>query len=205
VILVLLALGYLGAVAVRHFTPKPAPLLRCALHVHTTASDGEMSDEDMIAAYAIRGYNVVAITDHNRVYAGAEGVREVCGRKVLVLRGMEHSEQVPGTRKPIHVVIIHGVRILAHPRHSGLTREEFQSVPAAYYEEWNTGCGTFGPPITTQCPYSYGYEGLGKLPVAVDDAHRLNVVGFAATAVPAELTVESVVKALRAGKAEIGQ
>jgi len=38
--------------------------LRCALHAHTTSSDGELSPAGLAAHYARAGYDVLAITDH---------------------------------------------------------------------------------------------------------------------------------------------
>jgi predicted metal-dependent phosphoesterase TrpH len=38
--------------------------LRCALHAHTTRSDGELSPEDLVALYERAGFDVLAITDH---------------------------------------------------------------------------------------------------------------------------------------------
>lgn len=38
--------------------------LRCALHAHTTRSDGELAPEALAAHYARAGYDVLAITDH---------------------------------------------------------------------------------------------------------------------------------------------
>ena len=38
--------------------------LRCALHAHTTRSDGELSPEELVALYERAGFDVLAITDH---------------------------------------------------------------------------------------------------------------------------------------------
>lgn len=194
-----LAGAAIGGGSCFHFGNNSFPALKCALHVHTTASDGLLSDEVMIAAYARAGYDVVAITDHDHYYTGKEGVREVCGRKILVLAGQEHSERVPGTDKPCHVIIIHGVRILAHPRFSGLTREDFAAVLAQYYERYNSTCN-YPRPGKPKCAWSRGFEDLGKLPVYSDDAHCANIVGIASTTIRAKLDVDSVVAALKAGK-----
>ena len=40
------------------------PWLRCALHAHTTSSDGELTPDGLAAHYARAGYDVLAITDH---------------------------------------------------------------------------------------------------------------------------------------------
>jgi hypothetical protein len=41
--------------------------LRCALHAHSTRSDGELAPRDLAAHYARAGYDVLAITDHWRI------------------------------------------------------------------------------------------------------------------------------------------
>ncbi|MGZ8740910.1 MAG: PHP domain-containing protein, partial [Gaiellaceae bacterium] len=38
--------------------------LRCALHAHTTRSDGELEPDALAAHYERAGYDVLAITDH---------------------------------------------------------------------------------------------------------------------------------------------
>jgi hypothetical protein len=178
--------------------------LKCALHVHTRASDGLMADGEIIAGYAIAGYDVVVITDHDHVYAGREGVRNVCGRQVLVIAGVECTETVPGTEKPCHVVEIHGVRILAHPAWSTLTTPEFIEVHADYFEQWNTEAA-YNPSGPQSSPWGGRYDGFGKAAVATDDAHGISQIGFAATAIDADMTVESVVEALREGRARVWQ
>src|ERR1700759_416544 len=41
-----------------------APWLRCALHAHTTNSDGELAPDLLVRHYEWAGYDVLAITDH---------------------------------------------------------------------------------------------------------------------------------------------
>jgi predicted metal-dependent phosphoesterase TrpH len=41
--------------------------LKCALHAHTTRSDGELSPRDLAGHYARAGYDVLALTDHWRI------------------------------------------------------------------------------------------------------------------------------------------
>ena len=42
----------------------PGTWLRCALHAHTTRSDGELSPEELVSLYERAGFDVLAITDH---------------------------------------------------------------------------------------------------------------------------------------------
>src|SRR5262245_22602261 len=64
--------------------------LRCALHAHTTNSDGEMSPDMLVRHYEWAGFDVLVITDH--------WVRTVerSTRKLLVLPGTELNALVNG-------------------------------------------------------------------------------------------------------------
>ena len=44
-----------------------APLLKGALHCHTTRSDGRGTPEEVIKLHADNGYSFMALTDH-RIY-----------------------------------------------------------------------------------------------------------------------------------------
>ncbi|MDR2585180.1 MAG: PHP domain-containing protein [Prevotellaceae bacterium] len=63
--------------------------LKANLHTHTRISDGKQTADEMIRAYAERGYDIVAITDHENLYAKNTGLEQVAGREVLVVRGIE--------------------------------------------------------------------------------------------------------------------
>lgn len=56
------------------------------LHLHTTDSDGFLSDEDVIKRYAEEGYDFISITDHWKVYQ-QNGCRS--NSPLLVLEGIE--------------------------------------------------------------------------------------------------------------------
>jgi hypothetical protein len=65
--------------------------LRCALHAHTTGSDGELTPEALVHHYAQRGFDLLAITDHwRRTDAAANGL--------LVLPSVELNCVLPGSR-----------------------------------------------------------------------------------------------------------
>ena len=58
--------------------------LKGNLHVHTNASDGKYSVEDVCQKYGSMGYDFLAITDHNVVYKGSNFVNGM-----LVVPGVE--------------------------------------------------------------------------------------------------------------------
>ena len=66
--------------------------LRCALHAHTTRSDGELAPRDLARHYARAGYDVLAITDHWRITAddSVDGI--------IVLPSVELNCILPGAR-----------------------------------------------------------------------------------------------------------
>jgi len=48
--------------------------IRCDLHAHTTASDGKLSLDELIALAKQRGYHTIAVTDHSVSQAQANGL-----------------------------------------------------------------------------------------------------------------------------------
>ncbi|HEX5018853.1 MAG TPA: PHP domain-containing protein [Actinomycetes bacterium] len=46
---------------------RPGEWLKCALHTHSTNSDGTLSPQDLVRTYDEAGFDVVAITDHWRL------------------------------------------------------------------------------------------------------------------------------------------
>jgi hypothetical protein len=65
--------------------------LRCALHAHTTGSDGELAPDALCSHYARAGYDVLAITDHWRC-------SEASSTELLVIPGVELNCVLPGAR-----------------------------------------------------------------------------------------------------------
>ncbi len=66
--------------------------LRCALHSHTTRSDGDLPPDAVAAHYARAGYDVLAITDHWKV----TDAQSVDG--LLVIPSTELNCVLPGAR-----------------------------------------------------------------------------------------------------------
>lgn len=76
--------------------PKEGNVYKANLHCHTTYSDGQLTPEEVKAAYMEQGYQIVAITDH-RLY---QWHRHLCDQQFLALAAMEvdinEHFQVPG-------------------------------------------------------------------------------------------------------------
>jgi hypothetical protein len=54
-------------------------------HIHTTASDGDLSFEAVIDKYKVAGYDFIAITDHNKV-------GNKTSNEILVIQGCESGD-----------------------------------------------------------------------------------------------------------------
>lgn len=66
--------------------------LRCALHAHTTRSDGELAPKHLARHYERAGYDVLAITDHWRI------TDAVSKERLLVVPSVELNCILPGAR-----------------------------------------------------------------------------------------------------------
>src|ERR671936_168348 len=95
------------------------PLLRGNLHAHTTFSDGIRSPEALVAEYEARGYDFLAITEHeDHENLNWPRYQEVLGRlasRLVLFRGLELNYQ----RFPQHVGRVDGDQetlwVLNHP------------------------------------------------------------------------------------------
>ena len=136
--------------------------LRCALHAHTTGSDGELEPDALAAHYGRAGFDVLAITDHwKRTEAASNG-------RLLVLPSVELNCILPAARdghvlgfgisadadlaalgaeyadleRTAGFIAEHGgVAYLAHPYWTGATPGTLELPEnVAGIEVWNAGC-----------------------------------------------------------------
>lgn len=136
--------------------------LRCALHAHTTRSDGELSPKNLARHYERSGYDVLAITDHWRITSAPN-------ERMLVVPSVELNCILPGARdghvlgfgvsasddelrelarehadlaKTADWIEAHGgIAYLAHPYWTGVTAGTLE-LPANVVgiEVYNAGC-----------------------------------------------------------------
>ena len=75
-----------------------APMLKGALHCHTTRSDGKGDPAEVIALHKEHGYDVIALTDH-RLYNydnfGEDGITIIPGMEIDVRRLISGSSVGP--------------------------------------------------------------------------------------------------------------
>jgi predicted metal-dependent phosphoesterase TrpH len=197
--------------------------LRCALHAHTTNSDGEVTPEVLVRHYERAGFDVLAITDH-RVRTEVESTS-----RLTVLPSAEIDARVGENGHRAHVLALGivgdtsaaatefpsveaaaewvtqsgGVAYLAHPYWSGLTPQEFLRCHAlAGLEVYNAGCELEAGRGISSVHWDEVLEaGRPFLGIATDDTHHPGFdSGCAWTWVRArERTSAAVLEALREG------
>ncbi len=197
--------------------------LRCALHAHTTNSDGEMAPEMLVRHYEWAGFDVLAITDH--------WVRTVerSTKKLLVIPSTELNAQAGGPEHDAHVLALGveadpvipddvfeplqdvvrwidengGIPYIAHTYWSGLRTDQWEDVEGLVgIEVYNAGCELEIGRGDSSLQWDEALErGRQLFALATDDSHHPGYdSGFAWTWVrAADKTQEAVLAALRSG------
>jgi hypothetical protein len=199
----------------------PGAWLRCALHAHTTNSDGELGPDMLVRHYDWAGYDVLAITDHwvRTEEASTPGLLVIPSTELNAVAGEEDDVHVlalgldaepiaPLAFEPVADVVAWiaangGLPFLAHTYWSGLRTEQWWDVEGLLgLEVWNTGCelelGRGDSSLHWDEALEHGRRLFG---LATDDSHHPGYdSGFAWTWVRADdKTQAAVLGALRAG------
>lgn len=204
--------------------------LRCQLHAHTTESDGWLSPAMLRRYHAGAGYDVLAITDHDRLteIPPPHGGAHPADDGLIVLGGTELSLKAPNSGGPLHVLGIgvrempevsrsarlteaaaairaaRGLAYVAHPWWSGLRTEELDDVAGVTgIEVYNAGCEVEQGRGSSEAHWdAWLAAGHGLLGIATDDLHSPGWESFRAwTLVHArERTAAAVLDALAAGR-----
>jgi len=201
----------------------PGEWLKCALHAHTTNSDGEFAPEILVRHYDWAGYDVLAITDHwvRTEAPSTAGLLVIPSAELnaiaptrdddahVLALGIETDPVAPGLEfEPLQEVVSWvnesgGVPFLAHTYWSGLRTDQWESCEGlAGIEVWNTGCELELGRGDSSLHWDEALErGLAVTALATDDSHHPGFdSGFAWTWVrAAERTQEAVLAALRSG------
>ncbi|MGI8420979.1 MAG: PHP domain-containing protein [Gaiellaceae bacterium] len=197
--------------------------LRCALHAHTTNSDGELAPELLVRHYAWAGFDVLAITDHWVRTA------EPSTDQLLVIPSTELNAEAGGPEHDAHVLALGlavdpeiptgsfaslpevvryiaengGVPYLAHTYWSGLRTEQFEECEGLVgIEVYNAGCELEVGRGDSSIHWDEALErGHRLLAIAADDSHHPGFdSGFAwVWARCAERSQAAVLDALRTG------
>lgn len=205
-----------------HPFDQPGEWLRCALHAHTTESDGELPPRALAEHYARAGYDVLAVTDHwRRTEAPSTG-------RLLVIPSAELNAILPGERdghvlafgideNPVELARTRpdlaaaaawieehgGVAYLAHPYWSGGTGADLAlTARVRGIEVYNAGCELEVGRGLSAVHWDDALE-TGRLcfGIAADDSHHPGFDSdYAWTWVRAhERTQPAVLEALRTG------
>ena len=201
----------------------PGDWFRCALHAHTTNSDGELAPELLVRHYEWAGYDVLATTDH-----WARTV-EASTTRLLVIPSAELNAEAPDQANDAHVLALGleadpvlpegrfaplaevvawiaangGLPFIAHTYWSGLRTEQWWDCEGLLgLEVWNSGCELELGRGDSSIHWDEALERGRRLwGLATDDSHHPGFdSGFAWTWVrAAEKTKEAVLEALRTG------
>jgi hypothetical protein len=194
--------------------------LKCALHAHTTNSDGEMSPDTLVRHYDWAGYDVLAITDHwvrtverstrrMLVMPSTELNAVASGHDAHVLAlGVEADPEPPDEFAPLPDVVNWitqnaGVPFLAHTYWSGLRTGDWEGCDGLVgLEVWNAGCELEIGRGDASLHWDEALEaGYALTALATDDSHHPGYdSGFAWTMVRArDRSQDAVLHALRSG------
>ncbi|HVU79008.1 MAG TPA: CehA/McbA family metallohydrolase [Gaiellaceae bacterium] len=202
---------------------QPGTWYRCALHAHTTRSDGELGPDMLVRHYEWAGYDVLAITDHwaRTVERSTNGILVIPSAELdakaptmesdahVLALGLEADPVLPeGEWDDLETVVAWieangGVPYLAHTYWSGLRTEQWWDCPGIVgIEVWNTGCELELGRGDSSIHWDEALE-HGRLlhALATDDSHHPGFdSGFAWTWVrAAERTQPAILDALRSG------
>ena len=201
----------------------PGEWLRCALHAHTTSSDGELAPEFLVRHYEWAGFDVLAITDH-WVRTDVPSTE-----RLLVIPSVEVDVRLDGSERVAHLLALGvdasfqrpteryatigegiewttargGAPYLAHPYWSGLTTPDLERCDGVLgLEVYNAGCELEVARGLSSVHWDDMLEtGRAWLGIAADDSHHPGFdSGLAWTWVRAsERSAEAVLAALARG------
>jgi hypothetical protein len=178
------------------------PLLRGNLHAHTTFSDGIRSPAALLAEYETRGYDFLAITDHddheNLDWPSYERELARLAPSLLLFRGIElnyprfaqHVGRVDGDTESLWV--------LNHPARYKLTVGETLDR-IAEIKRWGWPLDAIEVTDTGHYRQTYDTPRIPLVKIATDDAHRPPHFGRAWVEVDAARSRDAIIRAIRAG------
>ena len=174
------------------------PVLRGNLHAHTTFSDGHRAPRELLAEYEARGYDFLAVTDHeDKVPSTYWKMLGTLTSPMLVFHGIElnywdydqHIGKVIGDRETLFV--------LNHPARYKLSVGE---TVARVHEIRAAGVPLDAVEITDTGLYKplYDTDAIPLARIATDDAHRAPHFGRAWIEVEAARDRDAIIRAIRA-------
>ena len=213
-----------GAHGINPFT-QPGRWFKGSIHIHSTASDGKLTPDEVITWYRDRGYHFIALTDHRVLsetrsvadsfitLSGIEwdGFDQEAGLYHLVGLGLQRFPDLDGDA-PVSMQeaanrlrAAGGLVCLAHPYWSGQMSKDLLLLEGCFgLEIYNGGCEVDDAKgVSTVHWDDLLASGRRLWGVAVDDAHWRNGsrdagLGWVWVKAP-ELTPTAILQALDAG------
>lgn len=177
------------------------PVLKGALHVHTTMSDGALTPEKIIEIYRDLGFDFMAITDHDflikpdyfdRIPQDCEGILVFRGVELTVFaQGYMHVTRVDGDTERLH--------IFNHPAECDLPVARVKSIIEEVAEKLPLDCVE----ITSKGFYTPDFD-VSEIPypkIATDDSHESFGCGRAWIEVDCALDNDTILREIKAGRA----
>lgn len=176
------------------------PVLKGALHTHTTCSDGELTPEQLVATYRELGFQFVAITDHDHLLRAdywdklPEGDSELLVFKGVELtvfeRGYVHVGEIRGNHETLH--------IFNHPSEYDMPLEKILEVIAGVAARHPLDCVE----VTSKGFYTPQFDvpAVPYVKIVSDDAHTRAMCGRSWVTVDCPLDKDAILRELRAGR-----
>jgi len=177
------------------------PVLKGALHTHTTCSDGQLTPAELVAVYRELGFQFVAITDHDHLLrpdywdslpAGNADFLVFKGVELTVFeRGYVHVGEIRGDRETL--------RIFNHPADYDMPLEKIIAVIAGVTSRLPLDCVE----VTRKGFYTPQFDvpEIAYPKVVSDDAHTQAMCGRSWITVECPLDKDTILGELRAGRA----
>jgi predicted metal-dependent phosphoesterase TrpH len=177
------------------------PLLKIALHTHSTSSDGVLTPAGVAARYAELGFDALAFTDHDYLQrpdwrallpASDNGLLILAGEELTVHeRGYVHVNRIHGATETLHV--------FNHPAEYDLPFDDLLQVLAAVARKLPIDAVE----VSSKGFYTPQWDDP-RIPypkVAADDSHTAQGCGRAWIEVDCARESDEIIRAIRAGKA----
>jgi hypothetical protein len=175
-------------------------LLKGALHVHTTCSDGNLSIREAVAVYESLGFDFIALTDHD--YLLRPDCYELTGdldTRLIVFKGVEltvfekgyvHVNRIDGDREVLHIFNHPADLDLPVPKVMERIASVAKHLPIDAIEITSKG---FKTP-------EYDIPGITYPKVASDDSHTRSGCGRAWIEMECRRSKDSIIRAIKKGR-----
>lgn len=175
-------------------------LMKGALHVHSTCSDGTLSISQLLEVYSALGFSFLALTDHDHLLRPGCYERQLSGvtTDLIVFTGVELTVFEKGY---VHVCRLEGdsevLHIFNHPAQLDLPVEKVLARLASVASRLPIDAVE----ISSQGFYTPEYDipEIRFSKVATDDAHTALGCGRAWVEVDCEPDKDSIIRSIRRG------